>query len=152
MTFRNATVDDAKAIAAFQTDCWREAYVGLVPQDYLDSASVGIRQQRWATRVFERRRTVLIAESGGAIVGVASHGLRDEVRELMSLYVAADRRGSGLAQQLLDAAIGVEPAQLWVFEGNGRAIGFYLRNGFNPGDEHMTDPDTGLLCVRLTRS
>ena len=152
MTFRIASVDDARAIAEFQTSCWREAYVGLVPQDYLDSVGAATRQRRWATRIFERHRTVLIAESDGAIVGVASHGLRDEVLELMSLYVAAGLRGSGLAQQLLDAAISDEPAQLWVFEGNERAIGFYVRNGFAADGEHMTDPDTGLVCKRLSRN
>ena len=152
MTFRIASVDDARAIAEFQTSCWREAYVGLVPQDYLDSVGAATRQRRWATRIFERHRTVLIAESDGAIVGVASHGLRDEVLELMSLYIAAGLRGSGLAQQLLDAAISDEPAQLWVFEGNERAIGFYVRNGFAADGEHMTDPDTGLVCKRLSRN
>ena len=96
MTLRHATVDDAKAIAEFQTACWREAYVGLVSQDYLDSVGVGIRQQRWATRVFE-------------------------------------------------------PAQLWVFEGNQRAIAFYTRNDFTPDGESMTDPETGLVCIRLSR-
>lgn len=152
MTFRIASVDDARAIAEFQTSCWRESYVGLVPQDYLDSVGAATRQRRWATRIFERHRTVLIAESDGAIVGVAAHGLRDEVLELMSLYVAAGLRGSGLAQQLLDAAISDEPAQLWVFEGNERAIGFYVRNGFAADGEHMTDPDTGLVCKRLSRN
>ena len=151
MTFRIASVDDARAIAEFQTSCWREAYVGLVPQDYLDSVGAATRQQRWTTRIFERQRTVLIAESDGAIVGVASHVLREEVLELMSLYVAAGLRGSGLAQQLLDAAISDEPAQLWVFEGNECAIGFYVRSGFAADGERMIDPDTGLVCIRLSR-
>lgn len=152
MTFRIASVDDARAIAEFQTTCWREAYLGLVPQDYLDSVGAATRQRRWTARIFERQRTVLIAESDGAIVGVASHGLRDEALELMSLYVGAECRGSGLAQQLLDGAIGDEPAQLWVFEGNDRAIGFYVRNGFAADGERMIDPDTGLVCIRLSRN
>lgn len=33
LTFRTPSLDDSRAIAEFQTVCWREAYVGVVPQD-----------------------------------------------------------------------------------------------------------------------
>lgn len=47
------------------------------------------------------------------------------------LYTAPGVHGSGLGQQLLDAALPQgRPAYLWVFSDNPRAIRFYERNGF----------------------
>ena len=57
---RDATPSDARAIAAFQTVCWREAYRGLVPDTYLDSVGEGDRERRWRDRVKGRIASRLI--------------------------------------------------------------------------------------------
>lgn len=144
---RRAGLADAAAIAEFQTECWREAYRGLVPQDYLDRVGVADRLQRWRDRLAGRRE-VALAELDGTVVGVVSWSPGQEpdapARELKSLYVAAAHRGTGLAARLLERAVGSGPAYLWVFEGNPRAQAFYGRNGFCYDRRRTVDPDTGL--------
>lgn len=56
---------------------------------------------------------------------------------LLSVYVAASQRGTGLADELLHLAIasaadelGAGVLQLGVHEDNARAYGFYVRHGF----------------------
>jgi GNAT superfamily N-acetyltransferase len=62
---------------------------------------------------------------------------------LNELYVAPDHRGTGVADALLEAAVGVAEGQdlpldrllLDVDPGNGRASAFYERHGFEPWGE-----------------
>ena len=72
VAIRLARPDDAPAIAAFQTQCWREAYRGLVPQSYLDRVGVSERERSWSRRLVHATREVAIAELHGQVVGVVS--------------------------------------------------------------------------------
>jgi predicted N-acetyltransferase YhbS len=70
----------------------------------------------------------------------------------MSLYVGAAHRGSGLGGRLLRHALGSAAAFVWVFEPNVRAIAFYARYGFMLDGGCAPDPDTGVSCVRMSRT
>jgi GNAT superfamily N-acetyltransferase len=155
-TVRRATPADAEAVTECHTACWREAYAGLVDGAYLYSAAVEHRRlTRWRERL-GGTRDAWLAEDCGQVVGVAS---TDSTREkqppapvqLMSLYVRATYYGTGLADRLLIAAAGSEPAFLWVFAANLRAQRFYARHGFIADGTEMIDPDTGLPEVRMLR-
>lgn len=152
---RGATPSDVGAIAVFQTVCWREAYRGLVPDDYLESVGVGDRERRWRERLTTGARQVAIAWAGDEVVGVVSWGIAERDLpdlELKSLYVGAAYRGSGIAALLAERAIGGSAAQLWVFENNPRAHAFYRKLGFRSDGSRQVDPDTGVVEVRLVRS
>ncbi|WP_169325206.1 GNAT family N-acetyltransferase [Cellulomonas fimi] len=146
---------DAQAIAEFQTASWREAYQGLVPQRYLDRVTVQDRAERWHHRLATGSRRVAVAEDDGVVVGVASWGrvITPDVPplELMSIYVAAELRGTGLAAELLHAAVGTSPAHLWVFAENWRAQAFYAKHGFRHDGYRKLDRDTGLWERRFVR-
>ena len=154
---RSATPADAEAVADCHTLCWREAYAGLVDDGYLHSAAVERRRlARWRERL-GGLRAVWLATDGAQVVGVASTDVTREEEapvpvQLMSLYVRAAYHGTGLADRLLTAAVGVEPAFLWVFAANGRARRFYARHGFVPDGAEMTDADTGLPEIRMVRN
>ena len=151
---RPASLADVDAIAAFQTACWREAYRGLVPDAYLDGVSVGDRAVRWRERLESGARQVAIGWSGAEIAGVISWGdagVGSPALELKSLYVGAPHRGCGLAAMLTLAALGENPAQLWVFEQNPRAQAFYRKVGFEPDGTSRVDPDTGVPEIRMIR-
>ena len=151
---REATLSDFPAIAAIQTACWREAYRGLVPDAYLDSVGEGDRERRWRDRLTSGTRRAAIARAGDRVVGVVSWGAAEQGQpelELKSLYVGAVYRGSGVAVQLVERAIGASPAQLWVFEDNPRAHAFYTKLGFRHDGLRKVDPDTGVPEVRLVR-
>ena len=152
---RSAVPSDADAIARFQTESWREAYRGLVPQAYLDRVGVDERRVRWRDRLVSGAREVAVAEQGGTVVGVVSWvtaGAQEPAAlELASLYVATDLHGTGLASTLLDVAVGTKPAHLWVFEYNPRAQAFYGKYGFVFSGRRQLDPGTGLWERRYVR-
>jgi ribosomal protein S18 acetylase RimI-like enzyme len=153
---RAATIADIPAIAAFQTATWNEAYADIVPADYLARMTVESRIERWDRRIRREDRLVFLAENDGALAGVVSFGERSDDRpgpslELMSLYVAAGFRSSGVGTELLHFALGQHPAVLWVFAQNTRAIDFYRRHGFELDGNEFPDVDTGLRIVRMAR-
>jgi ribosomal protein S18 acetylase RimI-like enzyme len=146
---------DAQEVATFHTDCWREAYRGLVPQAYLDRVTVADREVRWRDRLTSEIRRTILARAAHVLVGVVSWGETEApglpALELMSLYVAASHRSRGLADQLLAGSIGSDPAHLLVFAGNLRAQTFYRRNGFMTDGHREIDADTGIWEVRMVR-
>jgi GNAT superfamily N-acetyltransferase len=106
---RRATPADAEAVADCHTACWREAYAGLVNDDYLYSVVVERRRlARWRERL-GGSRAVWLATDDTLVVGVASADAPGPTApvpvQLMSLYVRAAYQGTGLADQLLLAAV-----------------------------------------------
>jgi ribosomal protein S18 acetylase RimI-like enzyme len=156
---RPATPADLDMIVECQTRCWVEAYTGVVAAEYLDDPQRPIRRRaRWEARLAGERHVMVAVGSAtpGLAEGVVSFGpSRDRPPvpelELMSLYVRARWHGSGLADRLLDAAIGGQAASLWVFVANQRAQAFYRRHGFGPDGAEALDLDTGLVEIRMVR-
>jgi ribosomal protein S18 acetylase RimI-like enzyme len=149
---RAAAVDDAVAVARFQTDAWNSAYKDLVPAEYLARMTVATRTERWGGRIRAGDRSIFLAEFDGEIDGVVSFGEGVEGLELKSLYIAARVRSSGLGSRLLDFALGDRAAILWVFRDNLRAIAFYRRHRFELDEAESIDDDTGLTLVRMRRA
>jgi GNAT superfamily N-acetyltransferase len=152
-----ASVDDAEEIGVFQTRCWEQAYRGIVSDSYLNETTWQIRARRWRERIDRGERQVWTARTGANIVAVASTAQtasgRDDLPalELCSIYVDEAAHGTGLAAELLDAAIGSRDAHLLVFTSNGRAQRFYSKHGFVPTEDVQTDPDTGVEEQRWVR-
>ncbi|WP_256212876.1 N-acetyltransferase [Arthrobacter sp. yr096] len=79
---------------------------------------------------------------------------------LLSVYVAPERRGLGLADQLLDEAcaaaagqLGAGLMELGVHEDNTRALAFYRRHGFETtGASRPYPQDTSKLELVMERS
>ncbi len=77
-------------------------------------------------------QSVTVAKADDRIVGfiAVSEGW------LNHLYVAPDRVGQGIGNQLLQTAFATaETLSLWVFQGNINAIGFYRSHGFVVAEE-----------------
>ncbi len=79
-----------------------------------------------------------VSEEGDVVVGLAA-GLppeEDGCPEVVSMWVDAGCRGTGVAEQLLSAVIdwargiGAQEVSLGVADGNRRALRFYERAGF----------------------
>jgi GNAT superfamily N-acetyltransferase len=152
---RPAEPDDAEAFAACHLACWREAYGTLWGADRFD----GMNVQRLAAR---RRKEIesgladhYLTEDGGEVIGIAIAGpTRDEdpqtERELYAIYVREAHQGTGLADELLQAAIGDGPATLWTYRDNPRASAFYVHHDFIPNGAERTDSE-GILEIRMVR-
>jgi GNAT superfamily N-acetyltransferase len=141
---RPGAPEDARAIAEVHVASWRDAYRGLLPDEYLDTLSVEEREARrlvWFADP-EPGSGVLVAEEGGRIVGFASFGpsrdddASDGVGEVPAIYVDPGAVGAGIGRELFAAATralrdgGFRRATLWVLEANERARRFYERAGW----------------------
>ncbi|MGG5257326.1 GNAT family N-acetyltransferase [Phycicoccus avicenniae] len=118
-----------------------DTYGPLLPQGWFDGQGPEERIALWQrvlaeplpagarrTAVFSGDEPVAWSMAGPARVHEGVDPVRDE--ELWGLYVARDHLGTGLGQELVEWAVADRPAELWVAEGNERAIAFYRRNGF----------------------
>ncbi|GAB2916422.1 GNAT family N-acetyltransferase [Rhodococcus aerolatus] len=148
---RPAHPGDAAAIAELHTTVWREAYRGLVPDAYLDAVTPQERCVRWTHRLVSGGRQAVLALRAGEVVGAVSWSDGAAGLELTSVYLLPPHRGRGVAERLVDRAIGGRPAFLWVFEANHRARAFYRRVGFVLEGRRAVDAGTGVPEIRLER-
>jgi len=161
---RRAEVEDALAGARCHLRCWQEAYSGLLEPGRLaeKTADAERRAEKWAGAI-EAGLVRWIALNPDPAVGVEDRVIgfsspgpcRDEDAptelELYAIYVRAGWWGSGLADRLIDVAIGKEPASLWVFEDNPRAREFYRRHGFAEDGARVDEPFFGIPEIRMVR-
>jgi GNAT superfamily N-acetyltransferase len=92
----------------------------------------------------------------GAAAGIVGAFRRGGVAELVSMWVAPEARGAGLARALVAAAVawarasGIASLELWVTSGNADADAFYERLGFR-GTEPIPHPGGG-MGMKMTLS
>jgi GNAT superfamily N-acetyltransferase len=151
MRVRTASVADAEAIAAVHIASWRAAYVGLIPQDFLDAMDLADRRERWQGILTNNRwpsaASVLERDGGldgaGDVVGFIHYGpTRDEdgdpatTGSVDALYLVREVWRSGGGRALMAAAeeelsrAGFPRATLWLLQGNERGARFYEQLGW----------------------
>lgn len=125
---RPATASDAPEVAAIWCSGWRDGHLGGVPDELVAVRTPESFQKRAADRVGDTTVAAIDGSVAGFIMVIA-----DEVEQV---YVAAEHRGTGVAQLLLKAAEdqvarnGFEQAWLAVVTSNARARRFYARAGW----------------------
>lgn len=155
---RDATIDDAAAIAAVHWTGRRAVYLPLVPEEHWkrDTQTAGI--EAWKRRL-TAGETPLVAEVDGLVVGFAVVGkatprLGHEPKRdlaLHDLWVMPEMHGSGISRALLNGALPpARSAELWIAAANTGARKFFQKNGFIPDATTGTGED-GVLEVRLVR-
>ena len=144
VTIRPATVADAAEIAEVHIASWREAYHGVVAEDYLAHLDLETRTAWWRDELDRAGRAtqIWVAQDDGRIVGFASLGPsldEDADRDTMqiyTIYLEPSSWGLGVARELMRTLLAAVPAgapvTLWVMHANQRARHFYRRHGFTP--------------------
>lgn len=161
-TVREPRSDEASTIADVHVATWKEAYSGLLPEDYFSEEYVAGRHRMWHHVLMHQRDDMIVrvAEADGQIVGFAWVGPGEGFdgdepprdRLLYAIYVLAAHYGTGIGQALLDQTLGDGPAMLWVAKENPRATAFYLRNGFRFDGVEQVDPHAPLITdARMVR-
>jgi ribosomal protein S18 acetylase RimI-like enzyme len=113
--YREATRDDAPAIAALHADNWRRSYRGNLRDEYLDGDVHSDRLRTWTARLDQPAEGQFVcvavegegSRGGGRIVGfVCAFGAHD--REwgsfIDNLHVDAGRQGQGIGSGLMRRA------------------------------------------------
>lgn len=119
---------------------WQQAYVGLVPQSYLDGLEVSKRADNWRRVLADDRNSALLHFVDGSPAGFVAIGpCRDDDAagdwgEVGALYYLQQHWGRGHSTELLRSAIGRLRSEgfrmitLWVLDRNARAISFYRKD------------------------
>jgi GNAT superfamily N-acetyltransferase len=143
---REATAEDAPAIAQAHVDSWQGAYPGLIPDRFLDRISLAGREHQWRHTLSGGTEgpLVLVVDSGDELAGFSTvaipsrdHDEPDDVAEIPAIYVRPSAWGTGVGSALMDASVaamrgaGCREAILWAVAGNERAAAFYSRQGWH---------------------
>lgn len=144
---REATVDDARAIAEVHVEGWRWGYRGLLPDEVIDALTVEAREQQWIagfTEDWHDGDACFVAEDDGRVVGFVACGpAADEhvspppqAGEVFSIYLLDGAQGTGVGREMFATAVaalrahGFRRALLWVLEANVRSRRFYEAAGW----------------------
>jgi GNAT superfamily N-acetyltransferase len=164
---RLATPADAEPLARCQVACWREAYGPLAPPGFFDRYGDGEgRLDFWRRALVVPYVRAVVAvdpadDPRDAAVGLATVGPADAVTDqdpdppdptiVHAVYVRRRVYGTGVADRLLELALGDRPAHLWVLADNPRAHAFYVRHGFVADGARRQDDWLDRTVVRMTR-
>jgi GNAT superfamily N-acetyltransferase len=151
------TTEYVHSLAECHIACWREAYRGLVPDHILDAFEVERRAEQWERIRVRNPGSVYVALVDDEVIGFScASPSRDESpvtpTELNALYVRAAWYGTGVAHDLIRAAVPPDiPCSLWVFEKNPRAQTFYRKHGFELDGTSRIEAFTPAVEVRMVR-
>lgn len=156
---RDAAPADLEAVLSMKARSWREAYGHLRDESFFAAAEATLDRQaeHWRGLMAKGQVLWMAEDSRGRCVGLAAAGPVQDPQDadlpqtqLSALYVLAEAQGSGVADALLERAIGDSPCLLWVVEDNARAQSFYRRHGFAAvGDPVPLDGPWAGLTERL---
>lgn len=133
MIVREASSDDAPAIARVHLYTWRTTYRGIVPKSVLTNLSYDSRKNSWVqilSNATKKNHFVYVAEDeAGQIVAFADGGPErtgDPIYkgELYAIYILTDYQLKGIGRRLTLAVaenlavIGIHSMLVWVLEDN----------------------------------
>jgi ribosomal protein S18 acetylase RimI-like enzyme len=139
ISIRRARSTDADRLSDVFEETWREAYRGLIPGVSLERM-IARRGSPWWLGAAQRRRPLVVVETGAGVVGYAVYGQArgrglDAAGEIDELYILPTHQGLGLGRRLFRAVRndlhdhGLHSLGLWALAGNDRAEAFYLGLG-----------------------
>ena len=155
ITIRPIVAADAVTVADLHATSWRDAYRGMLRDEYLDADVAGDRRRVWASRLGDRVDSEFgfIAEAAGEAVGfVFLCGRADDTWGTLvdNLHVLPGLKGRGIGRRLLEAAAHETQRRfpddgiyLFVFEANAAARRFYASVGGREVERAAVEPPGG---------
>ena len=165
MLIRSAVEDDAFSIARIQIIAWRQAYAGMVPQDFLDRMDSVRRVTGWRRTLSAQAAmaTDVLLGPAGEIIGFCVYGAsRDAdaaagVGELVAINLLPAHWRQGLGRMMMDRVLMIASQRrwhaltLWVLEANMPARRFYEAHGFEADGASQVDLRLTGAPLRLLR-
>lgn len=165
-----ATINGIDTITYINVKCWKLAYRGIVPDEYLDNLTFESRrkliERLIVTPPFERQKTLVaeqVSDSENSVVGFVTFGKANQSSKILELvygafgeiyaiYVEPNVWGTGVGRTLLKAAVtelrrdGFYNTLLWVYEENVTSRGFYEKLGFAADGAKRSEEISGRLA------
>jgi len=144
LSIREAIPTDAEVIAKVLVETWQDAYLGLIPDDYLANLSISERTKVWKKNLTKKEDNTLtlIGCVENKVLAWASFGhSRDDDSdnkrgELWGIYVHPTAQGKKLGSMLMFEGIaflkkkGYSSATLWVLTTNKKTRKYYEAKGW----------------------
>ena len=108
ITIREATPDDAPAVAKVHVLSWKESFVGIVPDAFLERLTIENRTKAFRERFDDAKYRMYVAELGNAgVIGFADVGdprydVGDYDAELYAIYLFHEFQGKGIGALLFE--------------------------------------------------
>ncbi len=153
VSIRSAETADAIGLARVQVETWRDAYVGVLPDESLvdlDEMRAAVRWTRLVS-ILEEPERLSVAELDGDLVGFChggegrravtkAVGAGDRMAEVYALYVDPNYQGMGIGRALLGHVAqgfesdGFEAVTILTLEANRHGRRFYESLGGEAGE------------------
>lgn len=111
VTYREATVSDCVAVARTHVESWRQSFVGIMPQTFLDKMSVESRSKAFAKRFSDDSYKMYVAEiPERGVVGFVDFGEpRESIdkyeAELFAIYLLPEFHRKGIGGRLFSLCV-----------------------------------------------
>jgi len=154
---RRAGVSDALVLRAIRLEA-----LGDTPEAYGSTYEESLNWSARHWRKVAKNWNYYLGECDGDVRGMASGGYNDAhpgTRWLYGMYVSPSQRGSGLANQLVDAVVsrargeGAKEIFLHVTKSVARARAFYTKVGFvENGETIVMDRDPSIILCTMVKT
>lgn len=146
ITIRPAMIEDVPGMAQVRVTTWRQAYAGIVPDEFLNNLSVERSIEAWRKNLFLQPTpgdfSLVALDDSGQVVGFAIGGAERDGDplyrgEIYALYILPECQHQGIGRRLVQAGAAALQRQgftsllIWALSQNPN-LGFYLRLGGHP--------------------
>lgn len=106
LNYREANVDDAAAVANVHVNSWKDSFIGIVPDSFMEKLTVESRTKAFRERFSDPTYKMYVAElPTGEVVGFVDAGdPRQDVgqydAELYAIYILRNFQGKGIGGHL----------------------------------------------------
>ena len=167
IVIRKVLPEEANKYTALHIACWRDAYTGIMPDEYLNNMSAELEQkaERCKMAIDEQGDCEFFCAIhnddmiGRLIFGKSNDEDKPDAGDVFAIYLLADYWGKGYGKQMMDFAAselkrsGYQETIIWVLEENTRGRQFYERYGFVlDGTKKVMELGKSLTCVRYVLS
>lgn len=139
IVFENGAKKDIDGIVKVHVEGWKETYIGIVPDDYLDKLSIEQGKLHWRALFEDNKTEVIICKIDGEIIGFVTygkeqHGYANYDGEMYALYLLKSHHGQGIGNKLFEMAksglkdLGYKSMLIWALAEN-KTCNFYLKKG-----------------------
>ncbi len=150
-----ANADDADIIGYIHSVAWKQAYVGMFPEDFLNGDTPEKRKQEFIDSCGCEDVSYYIMYENDKAVGIVKVVDAPDAYEIASLYILEQYRNQGYGKRViayLKKEFDKKRIQLWVLEDNPKAKRFYENNGFkNTGNSRVIYRGNSYVQIQYER-
>ena len=140
---RNAVKEDSKKMANIIVNGWKNAYRGLIDDEFLDNMNEEILSKNWERNILSQNEDnhICVYEENGKVQGIIRFGVPDDKEdklhnaEIHVLYVETSLKRQGIGSKMFEFAKdyfkknNMNNLVTWCLKGNNQGLNFYKKMG-----------------------